>query len=74
VTVTDAGPGIAGEQLARIFDRFYRADAAREASQLGSGLGLAIVKSIMALHGGEVQVASEPGKGAAFSLTFPAGG
>ena len=73
VTVTDAGPGIAGEKLARIFDRFYQADAAREDSQPGSGLGLAIVKSIMNLHGGDVAVASEPGKGAAFSLTFPAG-
>ncbi len=63
--VRDTGPGIAPEDLPRIFDRFYRSRAARGA---GSGLGLAIVKSIAQAHDGRVRVTSEPGKGSRFEL------
>jgi two-component system heavy metal sensor histidine kinase CusS len=73
VSVTDTGCGIPPEHLPKVFDRFFRGDRSRS-RQEGSGLGLAIVKTIMQLHGGEVLVASEPGKGSRFSLVFPAGG
>ena len=70
VTVQDNGAGIAPQHLPRVFDRFYRADAAR--SPHGSGLGLALVKSIADLHGGSAQIESEPGRGTTLTLTFPA--
>ena len=69
ITVHDNGPGIAAEHLARIFDRFYRADSSR--SSEGNGLGLALVKSIMDLHGGTAKAHSEPGRGTIVSLVFP---
>jgi two-component system, OmpR family, heavy metal sensor histidine kinase CusS len=71
VVVSDTGTGIAAEHLPRIFDRLYRADPARSNHLNGAGLGLAIVKSIMALHGGSVEVQSELDKGARFTLIFP---
>ncbi|MEY2878674.1 MAG: hypothetical protein RLZZ15_1054 [Verrucomicrobiota bacterium] len=74
LSVRDDGPGIAPEACARIFERFYRADKARSREQGGTGLGLAIVKNVMAAHGGEARVASAPGAGTEFFLTFPAGG
>lgn len=70
IRVRDTGSGIAPEHLPRLFDRFYRADAAR-ASHGGAGLGLSIVRSIMALHGGEVAIASRPGAGTEVRLWFP---
>jgi heavy metal sensor kinase len=72
VTVLDNGPGIAAEHLPRIFDRFYRADAARTSSQGRSGLGLAITKSIVESHGGTIEVTSEVGKGSSFVVSLPA--
>ena len=71
VTVSDNGPGIAPEHLPRIFDRFYRADAARTSSQGRTGLGLAITKSIIEAHGGTIEVTSEPGKGSSFQVRLP---
>ena len=73
VTVTDTGTGIAPAHHDRLFDRFYRVDAARADSESGSGLGLAIVKTVMTLHGGSIAVKSEPAAGTAFTLHFPAG-
>ena len=71
VTVADNGPGLSAEDQARIFERFYRVDASRQRnSKDGSGLGLSIVDAVMRAHGGEVTVASELGKGAAFTLHF----
>jgi two-component system heavy metal sensor histidine kinase CusS len=58
LSVTNQGAGIAGEHLPRVFDRFYRADSARQNAEEGTGLGLAIVKSIAQLHGGEIRVTS----------------
>jgi two-component system phosphate regulon sensor histidine kinase PhoR len=69
--VTDTGRGIPTQELARIFERFYRVDKARTRSQGGTGLGLAIVKHIVELHGGHVGAQSEPGKGTTISVTLP---
>ena len=71
ITVADSGPGLSTEDQARIFERFYRVDASRQRnSKDGSGLGLSIVDAVMRAHGGDVTVASELGKGAAFTLRF----
>ncbi|MEQ4566372.1 HAMP domain-containing sensor histidine kinase [Paenarthrobacter sp. CAP02] len=70
VTVTDNGPGIPQEFQSRIFSRFARADAARSGSEGTSGLGLSIVESIVAAHGGSVEVTSKPGR-TEFALRLP---
>jgi two-component system, OmpR family, sensor kinase len=71
IIVADHGPGLSTQDQARIFERFYRVDASRQRnSKEGSGLGLSIVDAVMRAHGGEVTVASELGKGAAFTLRF----
>lgn len=71
VTVRDTGDGIPAEDLPYIFERFYRADAARAATTGGSGLGLAIVKRIVEDHGGSVFASSEPGRGSAIGFRLP---
>jgi signal transduction histidine kinase len=71
VSIADTGEGIASEHLPYIFDRFYRADQARSRESGGVGLGLAIVKEIVAGHGGEVVVKSEPNKGTLFTIRLP---
>jgi signal transduction histidine kinase len=72
ITVSDTGEGIAPDVLPRVFDRFYRADNARSQSRDESGLGLAIAKSIVASHGGTLEVTSEVGKGSTFTVNLPA--
>jgi len=72
ISVTDDGQGIPPEATGRVFERFYRVDKARSREQGGTGLGLAIVKHIIQLHGGEVWVQSEVGKGSTFSFSLPA--
>ena len=69
VSVINPGPPISPQHLGRIFDRFYRANPAREHSSDSSGLGLAIVKSIMELHGGRAIVRSDSGV-TSFTLCF----
>lgn len=69
VTVRDHGPGIAPQHLPYLFDRFYRADAAR--TEPGSGLGLAIAKQVVVQHGGTIDITSEPGRGTAVTVTLP---
>jgi heavy metal sensor kinase len=71
VTVADTGLGIAPEALPRVFDRFYRADAARAAG--GTGLGLAIAQMVAERHRGTITVASTPGAGSVFTVRLPAG-
>ena len=72
-TVTDDGDGIGAEHLPHIFERFYRADSARDRGRGGSGIGLAIVKALTEAHGGHVNVASRgPGQGTTFTVTVPA--
>ena len=70
--VADNGPGIPPEHLPHIFDRFYRADAARTSSQGHAGLGLAISKAIVEAHAGTIDVESSPGAGAKFTVKLPA--
>ena len=72
LSVSDDGAGIAPEHQARLFERFYRVDAARDGATGGSGLGLAIVRQIARLHGGDATVESAPGRGARFSIAIPA--
>ena len=70
--IINEGEPLPPEQLPRLFDRFYRADAARSGEAGGSGLGLAIVQAIMALHGGSAQVWQDDGGRIGFALRFPA--
>ena len=72
IGVSDTGPGLSRDQQARVFERFYKADASRSAS--GTGLGLSIVKAIAEAHGGRVTVESEEGQGSTFTLHLPLGG
>lgn len=71
ISVADTGEGIMPEHLKRIFERFYRTDRARSRHAGGTGLGLAIVKHLARLHGGEVFVTSELGRGTTFFVEFP---
>ena len=71
IAVKDQGIGIARTEQARIFERFYRVDAARSRATGGTGLGLSIVKHVAANHGGEVTLWSEPGVGSTFTLRLP---
>ncbi|MEU3723809.1 HAMP domain-containing sensor histidine kinase [Streptomyces sp. NPDC031705] len=68
--VADSGPGIAEEALPHVFERFFKADAAR-ARSAGSGLGLAIALENVRLHGGTLTAANAPGGGAVFTLDMP---
>jgi two-component system, OmpR family, sensor kinase len=74
LTVADHGPGIDPAHADRIFDRFYRADAARSRDRGGTGLGLAIASSVVKAHGGEIAFAPTPGGGATFTVTLPLDG
>jgi two-component system OmpR family sensor kinase len=75
--VRDDGPGIAEEDVGRVFERFYRADPSRTrvgangSTSGGSGLGLSIVSALVAAHGGQVEVESTPGSGATFRVSLP---
>lgn len=71
VRVADTGIGIPPESLGRIFDRFYRVDAARTRVSGGSGLGLALAKWIAELHNASLTVESRPGQGSTFIVTIP---
>jgi len=69
--VEDDGPGMPVEQAQRVFERFYRADAARNRASGGTGLGLAIVAGLVSAHGGTVSVRTAPGQGADFQVKLP---
>lgn len=71
VEVSDTGEGIPPEALPRVFDRFFRVDQSRSRASGGTGLGLAIVQSIMLLHGGNVEIASQVGQGTRVTLRVP---
>jgi signal transduction histidine kinase len=72
--VIDNGEGIATRDLPRIFERFYRVDAARSRATGGTGLGLAIVRHVVESYGGRVEVRSALGEGSIFSIHLPAAG
>jgi len=69
IIVKDTGTGINREDLPKVWDRHYRGDESR--TQRGLGLGLSVVKSIVEIHGGHVEVSSELGAGATFSVYLP---
>jgi len=71
VTVADNGIGIAAEDQAHIFDRFFKADRARQSAEGGSGLGLSIAKKVVELHHGTIAVKSQAGAGAVFTVEIP---
>ena len=79
LTVHDTGPGIAAEDLPRVFERFYRADKSRTGGSpsprfgaaRNTGLGLAIAKAIVEAHGGTIEVTSKEGNGTTFTLRLP---
>ena len=71
ISVTDQGEGLSAEDQERVFERFYRVDAARSRHTGGTGLGLSIVKHVASNHGGEVTLWSQPGQGSTFTLRLP---
>ncbi|WP_070119367.1 sensor histidine kinase [Bacillus marinisedimentorum] len=71
LSITDSGPGISSEDIARIGERFYRVDKARSRSAGGTGLGMAIVKQILVLHHGKLEIESEEGKGTTMKVVLP---
>ena len=74
LTVTDSGPGIAPDDLPHVFERFYRADPARDRATGSSGLGLAIVRAVVEAHGGRVRAMNVPGGGARMEVELPTNG
>jgi PAS domain S-box-containing protein len=73
LVVADTGGGIPPEELPRVFERFHRIEAARARTHEGSGIGLALVHDLVKLHGGEIELASELGKGTTFTVSIPTG-
>jgi PAS domain S-box-containing protein len=73
LTVRDTGSGIPPEEIPRLFERFHRIEGTPRRTQEGSGIGLALVQELVRLHGGEVRVESELGRGTTFCVTLPFG-
>jgi signal transduction histidine kinase len=72
ITVTDTGEGIAPQHLPHVFERFYRADTARDTAHGGSGIGLTIARALVNAHGGIITAASDgPGAGSCFTISLP---
>ena len=73
VSVSDTGTGIPARELTHIFERFHQVEGAKGRSFEGSGIGLALVHELVKLHGGSIDVASEPGHGSSFTVSVPFG-
>ncbi|MEM6424735.1 MAG: response regulator [Cyanobacteria bacterium P01_D01_bin.128] len=73
ITVQDTGIGIREDQLGQLFERFQQADGSTNRSYEGTGLGLALVKELVEIHGGEIDVTSEYGRGTTFEVLIPLG-
>jgi two-component system, OmpR family, sensor histidine kinase BaeS len=72
IAIKDTGVGVAPEHLPRLFDRFYRADAARDRQHGGAGIGLSIAKALVEAHDGKIEAHSDGhGTGSTFSVTLP---
>ncbi|MBK7369586.1 MAG: hypothetical protein IPJ04_17345 [Candidatus Eisenbacteria bacterium] len=71
--VSDDGPGIAPDEQARLFERFYQASGARDVARPGTGIGLSLTRDIVELHGGTIALASAPGEGSTFTVRLPLG-
>ncbi len=71
ISIQDSGPGIEGEDVNRIFERFYRTDSARHRNNGGSGLGLAIAKSIVQAHNGQIWAENAPEQGLIVTIKLP---
>lgn len=71
VSVADSGPGIPGEYLERIFDKFYRVSGAKQKGTMGTGLGLAVCRGLIEAHGGHIWAENRQGGGAVFRFTLP---
>ena len=71
ISVSDTGPGIAPEDLPRLFDRFYRGDPSRSRSTGGAGLGLTIARRLIEAHGGTIEADSALGQGSRFTVCLP---
>lgn len=71
VSVADHGPGLAAEDVEKIFEPFYRADPSRSRDRGGAGLGLSIVSAVVTAHGGHVKVRQTEGGGATFEVELP---
>jgi signal transduction histidine kinase len=71
IGIQDNGPGVAPDELERIFDRLYRSDPSRQRDEGGSGLGLAIARSIVEKHGGRIWAESPGGKGTKILIRLP---
>jgi signal transduction histidine kinase len=70
-TVSDTGIGIAPDEIPRIFEEFYRTEAAKSLKETGTGLGLPIVQLLLSLYGGTIEIDSTPGKGSSFRFSLP---
>lgn len=68
IRVSDTGPGIPADEIAHVFDRFFRGRGVRAG---GSGIGLTVAKELVRAHGGDIQVTSEPGQGTTFTVSLP---
>ena len=71
LSVADSGMGISTTEQARLFERFFRTEAATTCAIQGTGLGLTISKAIAEAHGGSIEVESEEGRGATFVVRLP---
>jgi signal transduction histidine kinase len=71
ISVEDSGEGLPADALRRVFDRFWRGDAARSRARGGAGLGLAIARDVVLRHGGTLTVGEAPGGGALFEVRLP---
>uniref|UniRef100_UPI00374DAEC2 ATP-binding response regulator n=1 Tax=Undibacterium sp. TaxID=1914977 RepID=UPI00374DAEC2 len=73
LAISDTGVGIAAHELPRLFERFHRIENSRARTLEGSGIGLALVHDLVSLHGGDIRVESEVGKGTSFFISIPTG-